>query len=124
MTVWGKFEDMALCYLKELAKKSDESHMMFCRTLEPVYGVCTYKEFADMVALSGQGMYRPVITMDRDEFVCMLTIRYADLFMEEKDDVKKENIQTGEQPGDKHPVVDAGSDRVEKGGPSCDGGKG
>jgi len=82
---WGEFEDMAIHYLRELAKRGEETPMLFCKTIEPVYGVCTYKEFAEMQLLSGTGMYRPVSAATPDEFMGLLFARFADYIEEKKD---------------------------------------
>lgn len=110
MVVYGEFGDMAVFYLKELAKREGKTPMLFCKVLEPVYGVCTYAEFAEIVKLSGQGMYRPICCASPDEFIGLLFARYGDFIQEEGEDAATESVQTGEQPSDKLPGVDAGSD--------------
>jgi len=114
-TAWGEFEDMAIYYLRELAKRGEETPMLFCKELEPVYGVCTYAEYARMVALSGQGMYKPVSAASADEFMGLVFARFSDFAKEDESADSTEDLSTGQQPGNQHTNVDAGNDRAKEG---------
>lgn len=83
--VYGTFEDMAIFYLKELAKWGEETPVLFCKMTELTYGVCTGKDFADMIVESGYGVYRPVSAASPDEFMGLLIARYRDFFGENQD---------------------------------------
>ncbi|MBA7680029.1 hypothetical protein ES703_88336 [subsurface metagenome] len=104
---WGNFEDMAVYYLRELAKRGEETPMMICKTLEPVYGVCSYVEYAGLIEMSGPGMLRPVSAASPDEFMGLLFARYLDFAKEDENADDKEDLPTGQQSGDKHTDVDA-----------------
>jgi len=94
--VWGDFESMVLRYIKGVAARDPEVEVLFCKTLEPVYGTCSYKELAKMHALSGIGMYRPVCTMGPEELLALLTARYADLVKEVSGASDQADVSAGE----------------------------
>lgn len=98
-TAWGEFDDMAVHYLRELAKRGPETPMLFSKEIEQVWGVCTYREFAEMQTLSGQGMYRPVCAASADEFMGLLLARFMDFTEVEKDADEKKDLSAGQQPG-------------------------
>lgn len=109
--VWGNFHDMAVHYLRELAKGGSETPMLFSKELEQTWGVCTYREFAEMQTLSGVGMYRPVCAASPSEFMMLLLSRFSDFYEEESDADEKEDLSTGEQSGRQSAPVDAGGDQ-------------
>ena len=77
--VWGNFESMALHFLRELSNPETPPPVLFSKTKEAAYGVATYAEFADMLELSGVGMYRPVAAMDAEEFLGLFLARFHDI---------------------------------------------
>jgi len=119
---WGDFASMAVHYLRELAKRGEQRPMLICKELEPVYCVCTYAEYAEMITLSGRGMYRPVSAASPDEFMGILFARFGDFIEEEEEDATEESVQTGQQPGDKHSTMATGGDSGKAQGHGNDGG--
>lgn len=113
---WGDFDSMALHYIKMLSSPIHEDPVWIEDGNDGPYGVCSYQEFAQLVGEHGTGRYRPVSTMTRVEFMGLLLVRYNDFFPEESDGVEKEGVQTGEQPGGEHSIVDVRRDRRKEGG--------
>lgn len=116
--VWGEFQDMAIFYLKELAKRGSETPMLFSATEELVYGVCTLEDFGKLVGSKGLGMYRPVCAASSDEFMALLLARFMDFSEEESDDNEKKDISAGEQSSRQPTSVDARGDQGTEGGRS------
>lgn len=121
---WGDFDSMALHYIKLLADPKEKDPIWIQDGERGPYGVCEYWEFASLIEMQGEGKYRPVSTMSREEFMGLLLVRYRDFFPEEEDDVKKKDISTGELFGGEPSAVDAGGDRSSEGGRSEDSGGG
>lgn len=121
---WGTFEDIAVHYLRELAKRSEQPTVFFCKIDEPVYGVGYLWEFASMVEMRENGKYRLISATTADEFMGLLFARFLDFCKEEEDGTKKKDISTGELFGSESAAVDAGGDQRSEGGRGKDtGGK-
>lgn len=121
---WGNFESMALHYIKLLASPTERDPIWIEDGNSGTYGVCTYMEFAQLVALRGEGTYRPVCTMTKVEFLGLLLIRYKDFFPEEENGNEKKDISTGELSSGEPAALDAGGDRGSEGGRGDGNGRG
>jgi hypothetical protein len=93
---WGTFEDMALYYLKELAKRGEITPVLARKCLEPVYTVCTLDTFNQMCDLYGQDRFCLVFACTPVEFILLFLARHVDFFPGEEDAVPEKNLQTGE----------------------------
>lgn len=93
---WGEFEDMAIHYLRELAKRGDETPMLISKVGATVYGVCTYAEFAVMISGLGRGMYRPICSALPDEFMGLMLARFHDFTTEEENGVEEKDLPARE----------------------------
>lgn len=114
--VWGDFESMAVFYLKELAKRGEDTPLMLCKLTEPVYGVCSCIEYAKMIRKMGHGLYRIVSAASADEFMGLVMARFMDFMEDEADGSEKKDIPAGQQPGSERAALDAGGDKGEEGG--------
>lgn len=108
---WGDFEDMAVHYLRELAKREDETPLLFRKTTGSVYGVCKAVEYKGLCEVDSPLAYRLVCMTIPDEFMGLLLARFLDFTTEEENDVKKKDISTGELFGGESAAVDAGGDK-------------
>lgn len=116
MVAWGDFESMALHYIKLLASPIHRDPIWIEDGDGGSYGVCSYKEYVELLEKHGVNRHRLVSTMTRVEFMGLLLARYKDFFPEDEDAVEKKDISTGEQPSDKSATLDAGGNRGPEGG--------
>lgn len=94
--VWGIFEDMSVFYLKELAKREQQVPLLIKKTTSLAYGVCTSREYAELVTKEGMAIYRPVCAASPDEFIGLIMARYDDFLPEEVNGTKKTDLSAGE----------------------------